>query len=201
MRKVCLGAVVATTALIVPVAPASAAPLATTTDCDAGAITHPFAPWGVNADYVLAPDGAVENGAGEWLLSGGSSIASGNSPFYANSAGDSHSLLIPKGGTAETGTMCIGNEHPTIRFFAKNDSAGSSTLEVRIAVETSWGREHSLPVGLERGNTDWEPSTSMRLIVNYLNLRPDTYTPAEFQFTARNGDWRIDDVYVDPRRN
>ena len=41
----------------------------------------------------------------------------------------------------------------------------------------------------------------MRLIVNYLNMQPGTYTPVEFKFTARNGNWKVDDVYVDPRRN
>jgi hypothetical protein len=175
--------------------------LETTRDCPERPTTNPFTPWGDTFDYILAPDGAVENGAGEWTLSGGAAIVDGNSPFYSHRSTDSHSIRIPKGGTATTDTMCIGKEHPTIRFFAKNDSSSISFLDVRVEVETAWGREVTLPVGLERGNQEWEPSSAMRLVVNHLNLEPGTYTPVEFKFTARNGDWRIDDVYVDPRKH
>ena len=202
MLKTCLAAATAAVAVLaLPVASANAVLLETTRDCPPRPVTNPFAPFGDTADYVLAPDGAVENGAGEWTLRGGATIADGNSPFFSNSASDSHSLVIPRGGSATTGTMCIGKEHPTIRFFAKNDSNWTSFLDVQVEVETIFGREISLPIGIERGNQNWEPSSSMRLIVNYLNLRPDSYTPVEFKFTARNGDWRVDDVYVDPRRN
>jgi hypothetical protein len=202
MRKVLICAALAATALVVlPVSSASAFILETTRDCEARAITNPFAPWGDNADYVLAPDGGAENGAGEWKLRGGASIVDGNSPFYSGSSTDSHAVRIPSGASASTGTMCIGKEHPTLRFFAKNDSSQISFLDVQVEVETIFGRELSLPIGIERGNQNWEPSKSMRLIVNRLNMIPDTYTPVEFKFTARLGDWRIDDVYVDPRRN
>ena len=108
----------------------------------------------------------------DWSLQGGAQIVSGNSPFYSNSATDTHSVSIPKGASATTGTMCIGKEHPTLRFFAKNDSSALSFLDVQIQIETSWGRKVSLPVGLERGNQNWEPSSTMRLIVNYLNMQP-----------------------------
>jgi hypothetical protein len=202
MARISLGAVVAAAAMLVlPVTSANALLLETTRDCEPRSITNPFVPWGDNADYVLAPDGAVENGAGEWTLRNGASVVDGNSPFYSNGPSDSHSLSIPQGGTASTATMCIGKEHPTIRFFAKNQSSSISNLYVQVEVETIFGREVSLPVGIERGNQNWEPSTSMRLVVNYLNIAPSAYTPVEFKFTARNGDWLVDDVYVDPRRN
>lgn len=202
MRKVLISAALAAVAVaVLPVASAQAGLLATTTDCELRDVSQPFMPWGDSYDYILVPDGAVENGAGEWSLQGGAQIVSGNSPFYSNSATDTHSVSIPKGASATTGTMCIGKEHPTLRFFAKNDSSALSFLDVQIQIETSWGREVSLPVGLERGNQNWEPSSTMRLIVNYLNMQPGTYTPVEFKFTARNGNWKVDDVYVDPRRN
>jgi hypothetical protein len=202
MARISLSTAVAAAAmLLLPVTSANALLLETTKDCEPRSISNPFAPWGDNADYVLAPDGAVENGAGEWTLRNGASVAGGNSPFYANSSTDSHSLSIPQGGTASSATMCIGKEHPTIRFFAKNQSSTTSSLLVQVEVETIFGREVSLPVGIERGNQNWEPSSSMRLVVNYLNIAPNSYTPVEFKFTARNGSWLVDDVYVDPRRN
>jgi hypothetical protein len=202
MRRVCLTAAISAVAVVLlPVASANALVLKTTKDCPPRAISQPFAHWGDNADYVLAPDGAVENGAGEWRLRNGAQIVDGNSPFFANSPSDSHSLSIPRGGSATTGTMCIGKEHPTIRFFAKNQGSSLAYLDVQVQVETILGLEVSLPIGIERGNQSWEPSSTMRLVVNYLNLLPGTYTPVEFKFTARNGEWLVDDVYVDPRRN
>jgi hypothetical protein len=41
----------------------------------------------------------------------------------------------------------------------------------------------------------------MPLVVNLLPLLPGDYTPVAFEFTPQGygGNWRIDDVYVDPR--
>ena len=181
---------------------AKASILATTQDCDNGPVTQPFSAWGDLNDYVLAPDGGVENGANEWNLAGGAQIVSGNEPFYLRDEADTHSVRVPSGGAAETATMCIGQEHPTLRFVAKNESGSwSSVLFVQIVVETARGRELSIPIGIERGNANWEPSTAMKLWVNYLNMAPGTYTPVEFLFTAKGGSWLIDDVFVDPRHH
>ncbi len=200
--KLFLTAAVATTAaLLLPVASAGANLLATTTDCPDRPTSQPFSAWGDLNDYVLAPDGGVENGAGEWVLGSGSSIVAGNEPFYLRAAGDSHSIQVNNGSTATTATMCIGQEHPTMRFMARNIGSSSSKLWVQAAVETARGRELSLPIGIERGNAAWEPSTAMRLWVNYLNLEPGTYTPIEFSFTAQGGSWLVDDVFVDPRKH
>jgi hypothetical protein len=202
MARISLSTAVAAAAmLLLPVTSANALLLKTTRNCEPRAITQPFAPWGDNADYVLAPDGAIENGAGEWRLRNGAAVVDGNSPFYANSPTDSHSLSIPRSGSATTATMCIGKEHPTIRFFAKNQSSSLSYLDVQVQVETILGTQLTLPIGIENGNQSWGPSSSMRLVVNYLNLAPNSYTPVEFKFTARNGGWLVDDVYVDPKRH
>ena len=47
--------------------------------------------------------------------------------------------------------MCVGIEHPTIRFFAKRNSGGLlglSTMRVDVLFESTLGLVSSLPIGV-----------------------------------------------------
>ena len=182
---------------------ASAGPLvASATGCDDPAMENPFLPWIDPASYVLAPDGTLEGGAAGWSLDG-ASIASGNEPFYVHGAGESQSLAIAPGGSATTPAMCVGIEHPTLRFFARR-SGGSllSSLRVEVLFEDAGGDVHSLPIGTHSAlGTSWAPTLQMVIGANLLALLPNERTAVAFRFTASSGaTWHIDDVYVDPYR-
>ena len=56
----------------------------------------------------------------------------------------------------------------------------------------------SLPIGAVVSGDDWSPTLPMPILANLLALPPGGQTPVAFRFTAQGGDWRIDDVYVDP---
>ena len=49
------------------------------------------------------------------------------------------SLKLPPGASATSPVICVGLEHPTLRFFAKNNRALLSTLTVEVITETSLG--------------------------------------------------------------
>lgn len=166
------------------------------TDCDTQTLSQPFLPWADLASYTLAPGGAAESGAG-WSMSG-ASIAPGNEPWSVHAAGDSSSLSLPDGASATTGAMCVGIEHPTIRFFARPATALTGSLNVEVLFETAAGDVVSAPVATLTGTSGWSVSPVYPIAASLLPLLPGDRTAVAFRFSASGGGWSVDDVYVDP---
>jgi len=127
---------------------------------------------------------------------------SGNEPYYVHGDGETKSLSIGSGGSATSGTMCVGLNEPTLRLFVRSSSPSSlSKLKVEVLFEDATGTVRSLPIGTASAltSTSWNPSLPMVIGVNLLPLIGDQ-TPVRFRLTAQgSADWQIDDVYVDPR--
>ena len=169
-------------------------------DCTPKPTTQPFKPWGDSTPYNLAPGGSFEGGAGSWSLSGGASIVTGNEPWKVAGSTHSRSLRLPPGATATSPVICVGLEHPTIRFFAKNNRALLSTMTVEVIVETSLGLKAAVPIGVLLPNGQWKPSPKIWVVANLLPLLPGQHTPVQFRLrSVRLGTWSVDDFYVDPR--
>jgi hypothetical protein len=173
------------------------------TDCDAQTMEQPFKRWLDPMSYVLVPNGTIESGTDEWSLSGGYAT-SGNEPWQVHGAGESSSMKIPSGRSVTSGSICVGLEHPTMRFFAKSSGGGllgvASTLLVEVQFEDSLGNVQSLPIGAVLPNGSWQPTLPFPVVANLLPLLPGEHTAVRFRFTAVGGsNWQIDDVYVDPR--
>jgi hypothetical protein len=206
-RRFCLRAgataVAAIAAIAVSSSTASAGVLvASAPSCDGQPMSQPFTPWLDYADYTPLPGADFEGSTADWSMSGGSAVASGNETFDVGGSSDAKSLAIPSGGSATSATICVGLEHPTVRFFAKRRSTGLlaslSTLRVDVMFELSTGAVATLPIGLVVGNANWQPTLPMLAVANLLPLLPGEHTPIALRFTAQGGDWSIDDVYVDP---
>src|SRR5919112_1935014 len=148
---------------------------------------------------------AFESGTAAWQLSGGAKIVSGNETYKVGGSTHSRSLSLPRGSAAISPFTCVGLAEPTLRLFAKRNSALLglvSTLNVQIQVQTSLGLSLWLPVlPGDLGGSSWHPTVSMPLIANILALSHSDKTPVRFRFTPLLGSWQIDDVYVDPYRS
>ena len=172
--------------------------------CDDGPITQPFQRFGDQAKYKLLPGGSFEAGTDAWQLSGGAKIVSGNETYKVGGSTHSRSLQLPSGSAAVSPFTCVGLSEPTLRLFAKRNSALLglvSTLNVQIQVKTSLGLSVWLPVlPGDLGGSSWHPTAPMPLIANILPLSQSDKTPVRFRFTPLLGSWQIDDVYVDPYR-
>jgi hypothetical protein len=159
-------------------------------------MSQPFLPWVDIASYTLNPGGSFEGGASGWSLDG-AQVADGNEPFTVTSATDSASLSLPSGSSATSAPICVGIEHPDIRFFAS-----ASTLWARLSVEVLFedatGAVRSAPIGIVTGNTGWAPTVPFPIVANLLPLLPGNHTAVAFRFYASGGSFRIDDLYVDP---
>jgi len=181
---------------------AAAAPLlvAGAQSCTPQPTSKPFSRWGDQRNYMLAPGGSFEQGAPGWQLNGASVVA-GNESYNVGGSGHRYSLRLDSGETATSPPICVGLEHPVIRFFAKNNRLLLSTMTVEVIVTTSIGLKVALPIGLLLPHSQWKPSPGFLVVGNLLPLLPGQYTPVQFRFRAiLGGSWWIDDFYVDPRR-
>lgn len=205
--RIALLAAIAGTALAALPGTASAGVLvASAPNCDNGAVSQPFAQWGDDNNYFLAPGGNFEGSVDGWALNGARVVADQEPWRVAGDAG-TKALQIPDGRSVVTPTMCVGLEHPTMRFFAHRSGGGllgaASQLVVTARTETSLGLVVDVPVGtittLTNG-TRWNKTTQQIVLTSLLPLLPGEHTPIQFRFTAVGTvDWVIDDVYVDPR--
>ena len=168
-----------------------------TNGCQYGGFTQPFAPWGDDSSYVLAPGGSFE-GSSSWTLAGGAQVVSGNEPFYLNSSSDSHSLLIPAGGSATSTPICLGILDPTLRFVGR--SSDGSSVHVDVYANGVLGLV-KLPdsVNIDLSST-WAPSAIQVLTLqNVLALTNLGATSIVLRFTpSGSASVQMDDVYVDP---
>jgi hypothetical protein len=205
LRRTAAAFFTATVASVAFASPASAGLLTQSADsCDDGAITQPFQRFGDQANYKLLPGGSFEAGTAAWQLSNGAKIVTGNETYKVGGSTHSRSLSLPNGSAAVSPFTCVGLNEPTLRLFAKRNSALLglvSTLNVQIQVQTSLGLSVWLPVlPGDAGGGSWHPTLPMPLIANILPLSASDRTPVRFRFTPLLGSWQIDDVYVDPAR-
>jgi hypothetical protein len=200
LHRTVLAAAVATAALAVAAPTANAGLLvASAPDCSPKPTSKAFAPWKDYSDYTLAPGGAFEAGNPSWQLSGASFVAE-NEPWKVAGSSHSRSLKLPPGASATSPVMCVGLEHPTLRFFARNNRALVSTMTVEVIFETSLGLKAAAPVGVLLPSGQWKPSPRFLVVANLLPLLPGNYTPVQFRVRSVGlGTWFVDDFYVDPR--
>lgn len=187
-----LATAAAAVALLAPSTASAGLLAADGVDCDSQSFSQPFLPWADVAQYTLQPGGDFEQGR-PW--SGGSVVA-GNEPFYVGRASDGRSLALAAGESTVSPAICVGIEHPTIRFFGKGSNLGS--LRVDVIFTDGGGDERSLTIGVLGGSGDWALSPTYVIGANMLPLLPGGKTPVAFRVTATGGNWRIDDFYVDP---
>ena len=166
-------------------------------NCQERPLERPFLRWVDPMQYFLAPDGSFSGGGSGWSWSQ-AGVAAENQPWSAYSAQGPASLRLRAGGTATSPVVCVGLEHPTLRFFARSDGGLLSTLTVEVLFEDAAGQVHALPIGLVTPSTRWSPTLPMPVLANLLTLLPGERTPVAFRFRAHGGGWLIDDVYVDP---
>ena len=160
-------------------------------------LERPFAPFGDQRDYVMAPGGSFENASAPgWRFSGGAKLMAGDDPFGLR-AGE-RVLRLPDDATAITPAMCVDLHYPTLRLAAR--SVRSGRLEVEVIYPDVPGAKFQEVARVEGGNV------SAWLLSNDVPLYPGTggVAPGErrvaLRFTGQgNGDWHVDDVLVDPR--
>jgi hypothetical protein len=164
--------------------------------------SHPFARWGDNNSYTLVPGGTFEAGGLPWALSSGAKVAAGNESYYVNASSDHNSLSLPSGSSATSLAVCTSIYHPTVRLFVNNTGSASSRLRVEALYPgLLWGVQVAR-LGDLGGTSTWQPSPELTLgATNLFATLSLQQTVMAYRFTPEGagGQWRIDDVYLDPR--
>ena len=202
--RLCMATVVAIAAGAVGGAVASPAGAALGVACPNPA-SQVFTPWGDYANYSAVPNGGFEGGTSGWTLSGGANVVSGNESFSVGSPSDGYSLSLPAGSSATTPPMCIGVFSGKMRLFTSNAGAASSRLRVQVIYGGGTGGLLGF-LGSTLGLSDagyvgsgaaWQPSPAIAMLGGTLPLLTQY---VQFRFTPidQSGNWRIDDVYLDP---
>jgi len=164
--------------------------------------TLPFARWGDNSSYTLVTGGTFEAGSLPWALYSGASVAAGNESFYVHASSDRNSLSLPSGSSATSLAVCTSIYHPTLRLFVDNSGSASSRLRVEALYPGLLGGVQVARLGELAGTATWQPSPELQLTVtNLLATLSLSQTAMAFRVTPEGagGQWRIDDVYLDPR--
>jgi hypothetical protein len=181
---------------------AKAGELLASADCEYGAPSEFFEPWGDDATYMLAPQGDLSATDG-WTLDKDVVVDSSADPF----SGAGRSLRFEKGAEAATPAMCVNLDHPTVRFFVR-DTGGNekSYLRVEVLYEDFGGHVKHLTVARVRAGSTWRPSAIVPMHMNMLALAsPSGVTAVAFRFKAEDlqkGETiSISSIYVDPFRS
>ncbi len=205
----------------------AAAPVALTgTDrCVDGATAPIFQNYGDAADYAIVPGGDFEaddgTGAG-WALQGAKPQSAGalrptdvkhemRTPRDPKSQEvlDSRSLKMKRKGAAISPSICVSARHPTFRFFAFKPGGEVGNLDVSLRWTDGLGYSHEELVGsldgssfatwgigpvlplAERLNLTGSDSAQVNLVFDFAKVRNGV---------KAQGEWLIDEVYVDPYR-
>ena len=166
--------------------------------CDPSS-TKAFSQFGDTANYARLLNGGFENGSTGWVLSGGASVVSGNEPYYiSGNRSDSHSLRLPAGSSAYSGTVCFAFGDWHLRLIMRRLSS-SGGLHVQVIVPSLIGGLLTiLDGGTVNGSGSWAPSPRLDLLLTNVGSILGTRAVA-FRFTPVNGgSFQIDDVHLDP---
>jgi hypothetical protein len=159
-----------------------------------------FAPWNDSSYYASLFNGGFEGGSAGWYLSGGARVVSGNEPFFVEHSNDSHSLLLPEGSSAMSGTVCFATGDWHLRLFARNTGSRTGSLHVQVVVPSLLGGLLSvLDGGTISGDGVWAPSPRLELLLcNVTGLLGTKAVAFRFTPVGRGAAFQIDDVYLDP---
>jgi hypothetical protein len=183
--------------LALPTAGAQAA-LVDVSACDGAPLSKPFAPWGDQAYYKLAPGGDFERDLAGWTLSGGAKKVAASEPYGATGKVGAGALALPAGASAVSAATCVNAGAPTFRFFARSTGGLLPVLSAQLLYRDSVLGLVSVPAGVVTRSASWQPTLPM-LTASVLGAAvAGGDTPLSFRFTAVTGSWQVDDVFVDP---
>lgn len=165
--------------------------------CEGESFSQPFAAYGDDNDYTLAPGGEFNSGAEGWQLSGGAKIVSAQRP----NGGTGNVLYLPAGAKAVSPPTCVTMDYPTARVWSQNVH-GTGLLLASVAYPGTLLSLSAPQLAGELFGSQGSWSLSAQIDVQPLlpNLVEEK-REARFVFTAsgvRGSAFEVWGLYVDP---
>jgi hypothetical protein len=162
-----------------------------------------LAPWGDTGTYFLVSNGDFENGSTDWSLTGGARVVDGNETYHVGGASDSHSLMIPPNGAAESRSFCVSKGEDVIRLFVNNSHVAGAILHVDAIVvnpDNGYVGTAAFDVNGDVQSTPWAPTMALR-VPNLFGGAGTEQLTLRFTLRGTPTTWSVDDVFVDPFRS
>jgi hypothetical protein len=183
----------------------TASPSSAMGQCTFPSLSSPFASFGDQNPYSLAPGGNFEADQSGWTMSNGAGVVDGNETSYVGSSADNRSLALPtKDAAATTPTFCVTTDAPAFRMFIKNNGANGH-MDGQLAVYLNFtgadGRQQQVKIAALTSNQPGWSLTPKISFIQYIST-PLKSGVANISFTIKpndnHGNWQLDDLYVDP---
>jgi hypothetical protein len=180
-------------ALALVAAPAASA--ATISPCESRATAPVFSQFGDDREYYLAPGGSFE-GSISWVNNGPVSLVEANEPWYLAGPDHASAARLQPGARLISPVLCVTRNEPYLRFMAESNGPGS--LHVTVLLYSASNKVlHSSSLS-SSDYASWTPSDLIDLQTSKLPVGEQAYVAVVFR---SQGDWTIDDVFVDPYRS
>lgn len=188
-------AIVALAMAAIPTVASARKVSATSSGCSLPSTSQVFSSFGDLNQYYLASGGSFE-GALTWAKSGDAAAVLGNEPYYLAGADHKSSVRLRSGGSLTSAKFCVSADLPHLRFLAK--SAGSGQLDVRVDTYAGDGTVTGSSSGSisPSDHASWAPTRFVSLNTSSIPAGQTAYASLTI---SSQGDWHVDDVFVDPR--
>ena len=121
----------------------------------------------------------------------------GNEPYHVGGKRERRSLRLPHAATATSPAICIEPSDPTFRVFARSTGGPEARIDVEALVDIPFVGPTSVPVGVITASRRFRPTPIVLIGVQAVAVLEGS-TTIRLRFTATEGAWQLDDVYVDP---
>src|SRR5262249_27184774 len=91
--------------------------------------------------------------------------------------------------------FCVDETFTHFRAFARNLS-GKGSISVEVLFTDDKGKSVTRGVDSFKGSSAWAPTG--QLPIEVLKKAGTTTVPVSFRFTAKQGTFQVDDIYIDP---
>jgi hypothetical protein len=168
---------------------------------------QPFYAWSDVEWYGLAPGSNFPTARtpSGWTLANKATVVAGGNPNRPWSS--DYSLSIPANGSATTPAFCVDQYSPYSRMFGyttTTNATGAPGLKVEVIYTNSAGRSTTTNVANLAQLPEWSPTEQFPLVGGTVAPKWNASGQAtvKYKFTAINGTaWRIDDLFIDPKRH
>jgi hypothetical protein len=191
-RKLSRGTRLLTTAGLAAVAALAAPAAASAAECPVQPTTQAFAAYGDTNSYFAAPGGTFES-LDSWAKLRTPELVTGFNLFA--SAPDSKAVELKSGEGITSVSFCVDRTMPHLRFMADHHRGGQ--LEVTVTTRYNGSSDSSGGSVSPDAHRSWTPSQFLDLKTSAIPTGEQGVATVSFR---SDGDWRVDDVAVDPYR-
>ena len=163
-------------------------------NCPDPLIEQPFTAFGDSRDYVLAPGGAFsDNAGGGWNLRGGARVDDGE-------------LNLREDSSARSPSMCVDLDYPEARFRYSVRARKADDAELRVEVRYPDGEDSGWEKVAEIDGDEGQDIGAGWKLSPDVPMRPELggsepgWRHVQIRLRSKDERWRIDDMYVDPKR-